>query len=87
MIVFDRKYGKMTTERKKIHTNEDFVCWGNVVILHSEKVNAENTQLKCVVSKIMECAKDFEKPQEIFKKPLAKLIKENDGENQWNGVV
>ena len=75
------KTGKF--DKKFYISNKD----NDIIKAEKEKVNAENTQLKCVVSKIMECAKDFEKPQEIFKKPLAKLIKENDGENQWNGVV
>lgn len=49
-------------------------------------VNSENTQLKCVVSKIISLADDFEKSEKIFRMPLPQRIPEDDSIDMWEGV-
>ncbi len=67
----------------------------NEVIRKRKKlVNSENTQLKCIVSKIIELADEkddnfenrFEIPEKIFRMPLPQIVKEDDSPDAWNGV-
>ncbi len=59
----------------------------DLVIKKKKSVNSENTQLKCIVSKIIELSKEFEVPEKIFRMPLPRIIKEDDSDQVWNGVM
>ncbi len=59
----------------------------DLVIKKKKSVNSENTQLKCIVSKIIDLSSEFDVPEKIFRMPLPRIIKEDDSDQAWNGVM